>query len=221
MSGDDADDRPPPPPKYIKVLVNPLRPVLEDGTPNTHVPRPLSRQLNPAYLEYCERFPQAKAADDAAAAAEAKAIMAAYRESLNDPVTRRSFVADDLVRAGIDPSHAADLARLLVPDSVPAVAVNPAGPADHADGPEGGSWVWWKGERHDVPEGVVYRLIVHFWDRDWATYAALCENVFLGEVEDQTFRSKLSEASKVLKRIGVPWRLKANARERIATKVPR
>jgi hypothetical protein len=82
------------------------------------------------------------------------------------------------------------------------------------DGPEGGCWVWWRGKRHDVPKGVVYRMIEYMWSRDYATYDDLERDVFDGPIECQTIRSTCSKAKKVLEKLGVPWRLAADSASR-------
>jgi hypothetical protein len=87
-----------------------------------------------------------------------------------------------------------------------------------ANGVEGGCWLWWNGKRHDIPKGVVYRLIAHMWDRDSALYDNLDGPVFEGAVEPGTVRARVSDANGVLKKTHVPWRLKADATSRILTK---
>jgi hypothetical protein len=81
----------------------------------------------------------------------------------------------------------------------------------HADGPEGGCWVWWQNKRHDVPTGNVYKLLLFMWRRDSAAYADLIGPVFDDDVAPQTIRSLAHKAGKVLKRIGIPWRFSADS----------
>jgi hypothetical protein len=88
------------------------------------------------------------------------------------------------------------------------------------DGPQGGCWLWWKGNRHDVPKGNVYKLIDYFWNRESARYDDLVGPVFDSDVLNQSIRSECSETSEVLSRIGVPWKLSADSRSRIVTKKP-
>lgn len=90
----------------------------------------------------------------------------------------------------------------------------------HPDGVEGGCWLWWKGKRHDVPKGNVYKLIEYFWDRDCADYQALDTQIFDSPVEPQTVRSNLSRVNAALKKISIPWRLKADSEARLVTKLP-
>jgi hypothetical protein len=86
------------------------------------------------------------------------------------------------------------------------------------DGPEGGSWVHWQGKRHDVPKGVVYRLITHMWTRQMAYYSSLDGPVFEGAVLPNTMRARACEVNKVLNKIGIPWRLRADAIGKVLTK---
>jgi hypothetical protein len=88
------------------------------------------------------------------------------------------------------------------------------------NGVEGGCWLWWEGKRHDIPMGVVYRLIAFMWGRDSAPYGDLDGDVFEGAVLPATVRARTSEVNRVLKKIGVPWRLQADATSRILTKQP-
>jgi hypothetical protein len=91
----------------------------------------------------------------------------------------------------------------------------------HADGPEGGCWVWWEGVRHDVPKGVIYRIIDFMWNRSSAHYDDVMGQgtpIWDDPVMPSTVRSKLCEANAVLRDIGIPWRLKANATSRHITK---
>ena len=118
----------------------------------------------------------------------------------------RSGLADAVARAGI--LGATNLAA--APKAAP------------PDGPENGRWVRGEGKRYGVPAGVIYRLIAHFWGRDWAEYDNLVgdDAVFEDPVENQTVRSKASAANKELKRIGIPWRLSANSEARVVRKQP-
>jgi hypothetical protein len=88
----------------------------------------------------------------------------------------------------------------------------------HADGPEGGRWVWWNNKRHDVPEGNVYRMIAYMWGRDSATFDDLVGPVFDDPVEPQTIRSCANKVKNALLLTGVPWRLKTDAVNRFITK---
>ncbi len=74
-----------------------------------------------------------------------------------------------------------------------AVRGAPAEDEPHPDGPDGGCWVWWQGTRHDVPKGVVYKFIAHFWARDSSTYATLNKDVFDGPVDPGSVRKRTSE----------------------------
>lgn len=68
------------------------------------------------------------------------------------------------------------------------------------DGPEGGCWLWWKGKRHDVPKGVVYRLLAFMWKKDSVTYDDLKKPVFDDtSVAPSTIRGRVCEVNKSLK----------------------
>src|SRR5262245_17386989 len=99
----------------------------------------------------------------------------------------------------------------------PPPPVPPVG-EDHPDGPEGGCWLWWQGRRHDIPKGVVYRLIDYMWGRDYANYDDLDGPVFEEGFLPGTLRGRVSEANKVLERIRIPWILETNATNRFLTK---
>jgi hypothetical protein len=88
------------------------------------------------------------------------------------------------------------------------------------NGVEGGCWLWWEGKRHDIPKGVVYRLIAFMLGRDSAPYDDLEGDVFEDAVLPGTVRARTSEVNRVLKKIGVSWRLQADATGRILTKQP-
>lgn len=88
----------------------------------------------------------------------------------------------------------------------------------HPDGPQGGRWVWWKGDRHEVPAGNISRLIAHFWRRTCEKYVNLTGPVFKDAVYDQTIRSTVSKTNAVLRRIGIGWGLIANSRDGFVTK---
>jgi hypothetical protein len=103
-------------------------------------------------------------------------------------------------------------AKLPLPEQVsPPVPPRP-------DGVEGGCWLWWNGKRHDIPKGVVYRLIAFMWDKDSAGYDSLDGPVFEEAVYPATLRARTCEANRILKKIGIPWRLKTDAMSRILTK---
>jgi hypothetical protein len=86
------------------------------------------------------------------------------------------------------------------------------------DGVEGGCWVHWAGKRHDVPKGVVYRLIEFMWGRDSAHYDDLDGPVFEDAIQPDSLRARVSETNKILAKIGLPWRLKTDANSRFLTK---
>jgi hypothetical protein len=57
------------------------------------------------------------------------------------------------------------------------------------------------------------------WDRDSAEYDSLEGPVFEdGAVLPATMRARASEANQVLRKIGIPWKLKPDANARILTK---
>ena len=86
------------------------------------------------------------------------------------------------------------------------------------DGPEGGCWLWWEGQRHLIPKDVVFRLIDFMWNRDSARYDALKGPVFEEEVLTQTISARTSQVNKKLQKIGIPWTLTSDARTRHITK---
>jgi hypothetical protein len=89
----------------------------------------------------------------------------------------------------------------------------------HADGLEGGRWLWWENVRHDVPKGTVYRLLEFMWNRDSARYGALnAARVFDSEPSPQTIRSYTNKANNALPP-GFPWKLSTDATNRQMTKV--
>jgi hypothetical protein len=91
----------------------------------------------------------------------------------------------------------------------------------HPDGVEGGCWLWWQDKRYDIPKGVVYRLVEFMWKKDSAIYDSLTGPVFEEEVQYSTVRARASEANtKVLARIGIPWRLHTDSVSRNLTKQP-
>lgn len=102
-----------------------------------------------------------------------------------------------------------------------------AAPLKHADGPEAGCYLWWNGIKHNIPAGVVYRLIARMWTREFAKYDDLMGSpdpdvwVWEAPVDPQSVRSALCKASAVLARVGVPWKLSADSRERVIRKVAR
>jgi hypothetical protein len=90
--------------------------------------------------------------------------------------------------------------------------------APRPDGVEGGCWLWWQGHRHNIPKGNVYKLLAFMWGRDSAGYDALEGPVFDDPVQPQTIRSLANKLNKVLKKVGVPWRLSADSTLRQLTK---
>jgi hypothetical protein len=90
------------------------------------------------------------------------------------------------------------------------------------DGPCGDRWVRWNGTRHDVKEGVVFRLIAWMWDRDSAGYDSLMGTagaVWRDPVQDRTVGSYCNKANNDLGKIpGFPWRLKSNSVDRVVTR---
>jgi sugar/nucleoside kinase (ribokinase family)/ubiquinone/menaquinone biosynthesis C-methylase UbiE len=94
----------------------------------------------------------------------------------------------------------------------------------HADGPEGGCWLRWENQLHQIPKGRIYRLLEYMWSREWARYDDLYDPPYRPVYDDpvvpQTIRSDASELYKYLKRIGIPWRLACNVRSKHITKQP-
>jgi hypothetical protein len=106
-------------------------------------------------------------------------------------------------------------------DTIREPPASTASGATPPDGPAGGCWLWFHGKRYGVPKGVVYKLLAHMWVRESARYDDLMGTgmpVWDDPVEPQTVRSKVSEANKVLKVAGVPWRLSADSASRHVTK---
>jgi hypothetical protein len=91
-------------------------------------------------------------------------------------------------------------------------------PTARPDGVEGGCWLWWQGRRHDIPKGVTYRLIAFMWDRDSSCYDDLEGPVFEDALMPDSLRARVSEANKVLRRVGILWRLKTDSTSRTLTK---
>ena len=116
-------------------------------------------------------------------------------------------------------SEAAPRHRDAAPQAEPDAAASlPATPASPVDGPAGGCWLWWNGSRHNLPKGVIYKLVHWMWARDCADYEALDVEVFGDAVTPQTVRARASEASKAMQKIGVPWRLQADSQARVLRK---
>jgi len=88
----------------------------------------------------------------------------------------------------------------------------------HPDGLEGGRWLWWQGDRYDVPKGIVYQLLEFMWGRDSANYDSLFGPVFDHDVAPESLRARFYDANKVLRRIGIPWDLSADSVNRFLTK---
>jgi hypothetical protein len=107
------------------------------------------------------------------------------------------------------------------PQPHPAAAAGPSQQQEtHPDGPEGGRWVWWRDERHDVPRGTVYRMLAYMWDRDAASYDELFDaEVFQSEVAPQTVRSYANKTNNA-RPPGLPWRLSTDSVARQLTKIP-
>ena len=108
-----------------------------------------------------------------------------------------------------------------VPDC-PAPHVSSAGISKHvphSDGLEAGCWLWWKDERHDIPKGVVYRLLDYTWGRESVLYDNLEGSVFEDAIQPGTMRGRISEANKVLRKIGIPWKLTADSVNRVLRKI--
>jgi hypothetical protein len=91
----------------------------------------------------------------------------------------------------------------------------------HANGPDGGRWLWWDNKQHDIPQGALYRLLSYMWNRESANYDQLYARpnpVYADPVADQTIRSASSKLNKILDKIGVSWRLRCDSRTRFITK---
>ncbi len=94
----------------------------------------------------------------------------------------------------------------------------PPQPKEGPDGPEAGRWLRWNGKRHEIPAGVVYRLIAFMWSKEWAGYDSLDGPVTDGEYLPSSLRSLVSKVNGVLRKTGVPWRLKTDSKARTLTK---
>ncbi len=88
------------------------------------------------------------------------------------------------------------------------------------EGPEGGCWLRWRGKKHDIPKGNVYKLIDFMWQRESAAYDVLVGPVFDDSVEPQTIRSLANKVNNALARVGVPWRLSTNSTSQQLVKKP-
>ncbi len=79
-----------------------------------------------------------------------------------------------------------------------------------------------EGKCHDVPTGIVYRFIAYMWNREHADYDSImggpAPSVFDAVVMPQTVRAKVFLVNKCLKKIGLPWRLYSDSRNRVVTK---
>lgn len=127
--------------------------------------------------------------------------------------------------------HAGQLTEAHLPDlramlrTIASGLTSPVPPVDEnngsrPDGLEGGRWLWWRNEKHDVSKGVVYRLLAYMWNRDSARYDDLEDaKVFDSAVAPQTIRSYANKANKALPS-GFPWRLSTDSSSRCLTKIP-
>jgi hypothetical protein len=105
----------------------------------------------------------------------------------------------------------------------------PSGCSSPKNGPEGDRWIQFNGVRHQVPKGVVFRFIRYMWARDSATYSELsgggpheyAEAVFDSLNLASTVKSRVGDVNRELLRIGIPWKLTANGRAEMVSKVPR
>lgn len=95
---------------------------------------------------------------------------------------------------------------------------SPSPAPSEPDGVRGGCWLWWKGKSHDIPKGVVYRLMEFMWQRQEADYDTLIGPVFDDPVDPASIRARASQVNKVWKDIGVPFRLATNSVNRYLTK---
>ncbi len=94
-------------------------------------------------------------------------------------------------------------------------------PPPPADGPEGGRWLWWQGQRYDVPAGRVYSLIAFFWNRETASFDELMGAggaVWPDPVTPQTVTSACHRVQTSLP-AGFPWRLSVDSASRTVAKV--
>ena len=115
-----------------------------------------------------------------------------YRCVADTPSEKRCLFAEGSVRAWIDnyPQVCVDVLAELRgglrvtsdPEGRP-LAGTVGTTKSRRDGTEAGCWLWWKGKRHDVPKGVVYRLLEYFWNRDSAGYDELNISVFDSSVQ--------------------------------------
>jgi hypothetical protein len=132
-----------------------------------------------------------------------------------------------LAEFGFGPSHPA--ATTTTTESSPENPPQPTPPGNlpeepsGPDGPHGGRWVRWKGQNHDVPQGVIYRLIAHMWDKESDTYEELMgvDKPFPSDISPHSIRGRASEAGLWLDKIGIPWQLSTNQKDRLLTKVVR
>jgi hypothetical protein len=145
------------------------------------------------------------------------------------PSGRRPFEpgSDAAPRAdATDVVHSASVASEAADGGTPrAIEEEPKEPADgdsqpHADGLEGGRWLWWQNRRYDIPQGNVYKMLAVMWGRDSASYDDLLGTVFDDPVQPQTIRSYANKVNNALP-AGFPWRLSTDSVSRQLTKVAR
>jgi hypothetical protein len=91
-------------------------------------------------------------------------------------------------------------------------------PPAHPDGVEGGCWIWWRGQRHDIPKGNGYKLLAFMWARDSVAYDDLIGPVFDDPVEPQTIRSLANKANNAMRKVGIPWKFSTDSTTRHITK---
>jgi hypothetical protein len=75
------------------------------------------------------------------------------------------------------------------------------------DGLHLGRYLAWQGQQYDIPQGVIYRLLEHMWDRESATYDELFQGIFDAAMDPKSVRSRVHDANRRLARAGVPWSL--------------
>jgi len=82
-----------------------------------------------------------------------------------------------------------------------------------ADGPFGGSRFRWQGNECDIAKGNVYRILAFMWGRESATYQAI-EAALDTIVSGATMVTYFGRVNRTLAKIGVPARLKGDAKTR-------
>lgn len=69
-----------------------------------------------------------------------------------------------------------------------------------------------------IPNGQVFKLLRHMWERDTSDYDSLAEPVFDSDPSPSMIRSLLNKANRTLRKIGEVWTLHSDSIARVVTK---